>query len=384
MTNTLTNLIPSLYAGLDVVSRELIGFIPGITRDAQTERAAVGQVVTFPIVPQGALEDITPAVTPPTSGSQVIGSDSLTITKSKAYPILWNGEEQKGLNNNGPGYNPILRDQFAQGVRTFANAIEADLAGLHLYASRAIGAAGTTPFATDLSNPADAKKVLDDNGAPAVGRSLLINTTAGAAARKLTQLTNVNQAGTIDTLRNGELLNLDGFSIKESAQINNFVAGTAASATTDATGYAIGTTVIALAAAGTGTLIAGDVVTFAGDTNQYLIVAGDADVSNGGSFTIAKPGLRVAMSAAAKAITVKAASARNMFFTKNALVLAARAPALPEGGDMADDRTTVMDPISGLMFEVSLYKMYRQVRIEIAMAWGVKCTKPEHLGVLLG
>lgn len=67
--------------------------------------------------------------------------------------------------------------------------------------------------------------------------------------------------------------------------------GTAAGATTDAAGYAIGATVINLAAAGAGTLIAGGFITFAGDANQYQMTVGDANVSNGGSITLAAPGL---------------------------------------------------------------------------------------------
>jgi hypothetical protein len=384
MSNTLTGLIPTVYSALDVVSRELVGLIPGVQRDAQTERAAVGQTVSFPIVPQGSLEDITPAVTPPSSGSQTIGNSTLTITKSKAYPILWNGEEQRGLNNGGPGVNPIMRDQFAQGFRTMANAIETDLAALQSGFSRAWGTAGTTPFASDLSDPANLRKILDDNGAPAGGRSLVINTTAGAKVRTLAQLTKANEAGATDPLRTGELLNIHGFSLRESAQIVTSVAGTASGATTDNAGYAVGTTTLTLASAGTGTLVAGDVVTFAGDTNKYVIASGDTDVSNGGTFTIAAPGLRVAMSAATKAITVVAAAARNMAYTQNAIVLAMRAPALPEGGDSADDRMTVQDPKSGLFFEIATYRMYRQVRMEIAAAWGVKLVKPEHTALLLG
>jgi len=89
--------------------------------------------------------------------------------------------------------------------------------------------------------------------------------------------------------------------------------GTASGATTDATGYSIGTTTITLASAGTGTIIAGDRVTFAGDTVKYVVTSGDADVSNGGTITIASPGLLTAIPASATAITVYAGAIEATF-----------------------------------------------------------------------
>ena len=80
--------------------------------------------------------------------------------------------------------------------------------------------------------------------------------------------------------------------------------GTAVGATTNAAGYSIGDSVITLASAGTGTLLIGDVVTIGTDTTRYVLTAGDADVSDGGTFTVS-PVLVVAISAAATAITVK-------------------------------------------------------------------------------
>ena len=82
--------------------------------------------------------------------------------------------------------------------------------------------------------------------------------------------------------------------------------GTASGATTDATGYATSTTTITLASAGTGTILVGDYVTFAGDTVKYKVTSGDADVSNGGTITIDSPGLLTAIPASATAITVYA------------------------------------------------------------------------------
>lgn len=384
--NTLTRLIPDLYAALNVVSRELVGFIPSAFRNVSAERAAVGQEVVYPIAPAGAMFDVTPAMTIPEPSDRVIGNGTLKITKSKGVDFGWTGEEQRGL-NTGPGYLSIQSQNFAQALRTLTNAIELDLAIAALAgASRATGTAGTTPFATNVGDAAQVRKILDDNGAPATGRSLVVDTSAGAALRTLQNLTRVNEAGTSMTLRDGELLNLSGISIKESAQIQNAAASTAAGATTNAAGYAVGARVITLAAAGTGAVIAGSSIAFAGDANKYTVSAllGDADVSNGGPITINAPGLMKAIPAAATAITVTAAHVGNVGFVDTALHLIARAPALPAEGDMASDRRMLIDTRSGMSFEVSLYPGYRKIRAEVAAAWGVGVTQGEHIAELMG
>jgi hypothetical protein len=384
MANTITGLIPTMYNALDVVSREITGLIPAVTSDMTYERAAVGQTVRTPVAPASTASDITPAVTPPNDGDQTIGYTDMTITKARRVPIRWNGEERLGLDNNGAQYNIIFRDQMAQAMRTLTNEVEADLAALHIYGSRAYGTAGTTPFGSSLADTAQIRKLLVDNGAPLTDLNLVMNTSAGASLRTLAQLTKANEAGDTSLLRRGVLLDIHGMALRESAQIVTSTAGTGASATTNTAGYAIGATTITLASAGTGTIIAGDVITFAGDTNKYVVVTGDADVSNGGTVVLAAPGLRKALAASAIAITVVAAAARNMGFSRSAIALATRAPALPAEGDSAADRFMLTDPNSGLSFEVSMYKQYRQVQYEVALAWGVKAVKPEHIGILLG
>lgn len=381
MANTLTNLIPSLYASLDVVSRELVGCIPCATVDASVTRAAVGQTVYSFYTPTTAATDITPGVTPPDDGDQTIGSIPLQITKARRASFRWNGEQTLGLNNNGAGTAAIQNDQIMQAMRTLVNEMEVDLVRAAVVASsRSYGTAGTTPFASTLGDPAQVRKILDDNGAPGSDRCMVINTTAGAALRTLSQLTKANEAGTSLTLRSGELLDLHGFSIHESAGVRAATKGTGASYTSNTAGYAIGATDITLIT-GTGTVLAGDTVTFAGDSNKYVVAVG---VAAPGVISLNAPGLQVALAASAVAMTVGNTATTNIAFTKSSLILATRAPALPTNGDSAVDRITITDPRSGISFEVAMYAMYRQMQYEISAAWGVKGVKAAHSSILLG
>ena len=385
--NTLTNLIPDLYAALDVVSRELVGFIPSVTIDPQTSRAAIGQTVYSHVAPAATASNIAPDVTPPDDGQQTIGNVSLAITKARRVPIRWQGEESLQMNNGGPGVKNIIRDQFAQAMRTLVNEIELDLGNLYKYGSRAAVPNDTTLFKTNLADAANVRKILADNGAPLSDLQLVIGTTEGAALRTLTQLSKANEAGGDSLLRQGVLLDIYGMAIRESAQVQTPAVGTEENGTLDSTDYAVGATSLKLASAGTGTILAGDLMTIAntGDTTtQYVVLTGDSDISDGGTIVIAAPGLLKAITTDSLAVAIRPSGSRCMAFARSAIVLATRMPALPAEGDMASDRTTITDPRSGLSFEVAVYKQYRQVQFEVSIAWGCKAVKPEHIAILAG
>lgn len=380
MANVLTPFIPDLYQALDEVSRELVGFVPSVARNSSAARAAVGENVIVPVSTALQSKDCSPAMQVPEPNDFALDNVAIVINKSKNVSFGLNGEEYQGL-NNGIGANQVLAENFKQAIRTLVNEMEIDVAKeAAINASRAFGTAGSTPFESDLKAAAQIKKILDDNGAPSVGRSLIIDTNAGVNLRGLTQLTNAGNAGTTMTLRQGELLPLFGLSIKESAGVYNGVAGTAAGATVNAAG--IGATELTLKAGTSGTIKAGDFITLAGDSNKYVVME-EVAVSNGNKIKIAKPGLRVAASDGAS-VSVVASSARNVAFTQNAIQLVTRAPALPGGRDSAVDSYMLTDARSGMSFEVRVYNGYRKMRAEVACAWGVKAVKPEHIAALLG
>lgn len=381
--DTVTNILSDIYEAMDIVSREPVGLMQSVTLSSQADRASLNQNIDVPIEPAISGVTVSPSMTIPDPAALTPTTATVTMSNSKSYPFQLTGDTEKAY-NTGVGWSNGRAGRIAQAIRALVNDVETTLAGLHTSFSRAYGTAGTTPFASTLADSAQIKKILDDNGAPAMERTLVIDTTAGANLRTLAQLTQVNTSGTDSTLRNGVLLPIHGIDVRESGQILTSTAGTGSSATTDNAGYSIGDTVITLAVAGTGTIVAGDVITFAGDTNKYVVASGDADVSNGGTITLAAPGLRKAIAASTTAITVVAAAARNMAFSRNAILLAARPVATPSDGDAAVDRMIVVDPVSGFPIEFAYYKGYHMNRWEASMAWGASVVKPEHTALLLG
>jgi hypothetical protein len=379
MANVLTDLAADIYVAADVVARELTGGLTAVTINSNgSQRAALNDVVRSHFTRAATVGDTSPSMTIPEGDDQTVGSKTLTINKSRSVKIPWTGEDMKHV-NNGSGFETIYGDQIRQAMRAIVNEMEVDVMNAaYLAASRAIGTAGTTPFASNFNELAELRKILVDNGTPMDNQvSVIMDTAAGTKLRNLAQLQKVNENGSDQLLRNGVLLDLQGLMLKESAGIATPTAGTGSSYVTNGT-FAVGDTAISIDT-GTGTILAGDVITFAGDTNKYVV----ATALTGGVVTIAAPGLRKAL-ADGVAVTLAATATKNVAFHRRAVEIAMRPPAVPEGGDAAVDETVIQDPFSGMVFELRAYKGYRKSMFEVASAWGVKAWKPEFIALLQG
>ena len=297
MANVLTNLAADIYKAADVVGRELVGFIPAVTvnGDAVT-RAAKGDTIRshFTRTPTVSTS-FAPAMTIPEGTDQTVDNKTMVVDTFATVQIPWTGEDMKHV-NNGSGFETIYGDQIRQAMRAICNTIELSLFNTaYKAASRAVGTAGTTPFATTIDPVADVRKILVDNGCPMDGAvSLVMNTAAGTALRKVTNLYKVNESGGSDMLRQGVLLDLQGIMLRESAQISQVTKGTGASYTTNTAGYAVGATDIAI--------ITGGTVIVNGPTNN-----GNGALDVNGTFTISG-GTLVALGSSGMAETPDATS----------------------------------------------------------------------------
>ena len=384
MANVLTDLAADIYKAADIVGREQVGFIPSVLINAGSERAAQGDTVRSHFTRAATVNtSYSPAMTIPEGDDQTVDNKTMTIDSAANVQIPWTGEDIRSV-SNGAGYETIYGDQIAQAMRGIVNQIEADVATeAYTNASRAVGAAGTTPFGSNFDTIAEARQVLVDNGMPEDGQAtLILGSTAGTNLRNLAQLQKANEAGGDELLRRGTLLDLQGLMIKESRQVQAHTKG--AGAGFDAAGgEPLNETTIALDGGTVNTtgVKAGDVVTFAGDSNKYVVNTGLTSAS--GNIVIGGPGLQEALADTVE-MTIGDSYAANVAFHRNAIELVARAPEQPFGGDAAVDRMTVQDPISGLIFEVAVYKGYGKMMIDVTTLYGVKAWKPDFIATLMG
>lgn len=380
MSLTLTSFTENIFRARDTVARELIGFIPGVLTNSDTDEVSINGTVNSLKTGAPTLNtSLTPSMTIPEGDAQTIANEQMTLNKVANVQIPLTGEDTRKLENVGQ-YQEVIDDMFTQGIRAITNQVELDIGSTaYLSASRAVGTAATAPFGSDFKLIPQARQILVDNGAGVSDLHLVMNTLAGTNLRSLANLFKVNEAGSDATLRNGELLNLMGLSLKESAGVASHTKGTGTGDTLSGT-PAIGSTELTFSAFTAGEYVAGDVIVIEDDPNKYVIASADATANK---VTIQAPGLRKT-GINGKTITVGADYTANLAFRRPAIELALRPYAVPAGGDAASDRMVVSDDRSPLVFDVNLYRGYKKNMIEMNCVYGVKVWKPEFLATVLG
>jgi len=387
---TISSLTEQIYQARDLVAAEPTGFLQSVIVNGGSEGVSIGGTVLSLRTGQPTLNtSYSPNMTIPDGDAQTLSTETMTIDKVANVQIPLTGEQQRQLDNTAGGEYARLQ-MFAQAFRAIRNAIEAECGTvIKNGSSRATGTAGTNPFATNINPLADLAQILNDNGCPINPNetSCVINTTAGTKFRQLSNLYKVNEAGDGNLLRRGDFGDIFGFSLKQSAGVATHTKGTlAGSPTSAAAGFALGATSITLTASvGTGTIVAGDALSIANDTgNVYIVKTGVADASLASTLVLNQPGLRKATGASTRALSLAANYTGNVGFHKSAVELVMRPPSQPYGGDAATDRMTMFDEVSGLSFEIALYKGYGKVMFDITCLYGVKVWKPEFVATLLG
>lgn len=375
MANDLSALQPVAYSAARMVANEPAGMVGAINMDFDDKGVAKGDTVDVPVAPTRTASDFTPSNITSTGTDATATDISVEITKSRKVDWNLTGEQQRSL-ENGTINTDWVSQLIAQGMRTLRNEAEVDaIQAAKIGASRAVGTAGTTPFGSDLSAMTAARKVLQDNGAPLADLQLVIDTSAGLNLRNLGIIAQADQAGSEEERRSGNLLRQYGFQISESAGISTHTKGTGSGYLVNDASSAIGDTTIATDT-GSGTILAGDVTTIAGDSNKYVVNT----ALSGGSFVIGDPGLRAAAADNA-AITVGNDYVPNLAFERSAVVGVMRPPVMPANPTIQQMLVSDQFGMTYLMLQIA---QYGQISWELHLAWGFKAVNGQFIATIMG
>lgn len=371
MANVLDPLIPTLTASLNSVVREATPINMVIDTSYGVQAAALNQ--TVPVVSSSPVagQDITPGATHPGSVDVQASSIQVGITKRRFYAFNLSGEEMAAMGANAGQYQSL---QMQEAFRAGINELWDDIAALHAQAGYAFGTPGTNPFASNLDAISDIGQILDESSAPTQGRFLVLDPTTKSTAAKLGALQEVAKAGSSETLRDGVITRLGGYNIGWANSIKLHTKGTGTGYQINKSGgYAIGATSL-IVDTGSNTIVAGDIITGAGDSNKYIVAS-----FSGGVITL-NSGLKQAW-ADDTAITIANSSRRMLFGHRSAIAFGIRPPHM--GDDMAKDRVLVSDPLTGLTFSVAYYPQFGRGTFQAELAWGGKIIRNAWCGSLI-
>lgn len=344
--NTTTSIIPKLLAqALPIIQTNCV--MPQLI-NRSFDRIAKGKGSTVDVpVPVAVASG---AVSPSASNLDPAGLEYTTVPITMdqwRYAAFHLTDKDKKEVMDG-----VMPMEAKEAIKQLAKDVDSYLFGLYKGFYGAVGTAGTTPFASDIAAAVNARKILNEQEAPDDERYAVIDTTAEANALMLAAFRDTSQSSDNGPIIKGQLGTKLGFDWFYSVRVPSHTKGTAGALTvTHISNSAAGVKTVTLkVGSSTGTLLTGDIITFAGHTQQYVVTA-DATLTTSGVSVAIYPGLKVAVDGSGTPVAVTQVNnhVANLAFNRNAIAMASRPMEdTNEGGDgWASD--TIVDPVTKIL-----------------------------------
>ena len=382
ISNTLTAILPKILARglLHLRSRVLMTRL--VNLDYSMEAKKKGETIDVPVAASITSGAVAPAAYPAAPTNLTTATVQITLDNWQKASFGLTDKELGQINAQDDFITLEMTAAFEALAVDINDSIFAEYVGVYGYT----GTADTTPFGAgvEVTSATLARKILNQQKCPRDNRRGVLDFDAEANALALTQFSDAEKVGGSDVKISGEIGRKFGIDWNADDGVPTHTAGDASGATTDATGYALGLKTVTLASDGTGAILSGDIITFAGDSQTYAVTSGDADVSGGGTISFV-PGLKVVIAAQVTAITLKATHVSNLVFHRDAFALAMRAPddALKEVFN-PQNSYTMQDPVTGLVMRLEVIRMYKQTMWELDCLWGAQLIRAEYATRIAG
>jgi len=349
--------------------------------------ARKGQTVNVPYSKAKTTYDVTPSNTLLSPADSAPATIPIALNNWKGVNFYLTDKERTQIMKE----DNFLPLETAEAMRALGNVVNSNLLSLYTKVYGYVGTAGTTPFSnsTDRTATKDATLLatkLNDQLCPKSNRQAVVDSAAEAEMLALPQFANLDKSGDSQVVTEATMGRKYGFNWHSENAIVTHTAGVpggtplvngahAADATARSDTLAVDGMTIT-----TGTYLAGDVITVAGHSQTYTVLA-DATANGSGEATLSiAPGLQAAVADNA-AVTLKASHVVNLGFHPQAFALA----TAPFEADLNDNPNVwLKDPVTGLVVRLEIMRQYKQTVWEFDILWGSECVRPEFASRLAG
>ncbi len=341
-----------------LVNREYEKDIVGAKR-GETVNVAVPSAITT--------RTVSPDVVPPAVTAVTPTNVAVTLTEWKEAPFAM---DDKGL---AQVLNGIIPMQASEAIKSLANTIDnfiwGKYKGFHGYA----GVAATTPFQTDFSEYLDARKFANSavHLMDMEPRTMLIDPDAESKVLGLRGVQDAGFAGTTEGIVNGQIGRKLGATWVMTQNVPTHTAGTGTAYLVNNGNITAGSTVITVDT-GSGTILEGDIVTFASHSQTYAIVS-----SVGGS-TVTSVTLNRGLVAAivdGNTMLLKPTHVVNLLMHRDAIAFA-MAPLSETKLTDNETSATAIDEESGLSLRLELTRQHKQYQWSWDALYGASVVRP--------
>lgn len=383
MANDLTKVIPQLLAQGMLALRQMAIMPRLVNSSYSTEAGKKGSTIDVPIPSAIAAVEVAPANVPPTTADSTPTSVAIPMDQWWEAPFYLT---DKDVLQCMDGTIPM---EASEAIKAIANKVDIYLLGLYIDLYGWYGTAGTTPFADGTTKDATgARKILHKQLAPPQDRRVVLDPDAEANALNIRAFQDASWSGDVEAILNGNLNRKLGFQWFMDQNVFTHTAGTITTGliAKASTAVAVGLkTLLATTAASTGAcaLKKGDIISFAGDTQTYVLTANATQASAATDVTLAfEPGLAVAK-VGSEAITVKATHVINMAFHRDCFAFASRPLLDIDANGLGAILESVVDPVSGLTLRLEVRREHKRTRFSYDMLWGGATVRRE-FGMRMG
>lgn len=373
MANNLANIADKIMARGLMALRSTNALSRQVNRSYDVEAAEIGSTIDIPIPSAVPSRDVTPSHVPPAVQDSAPTKAQIVFDFWKEAPFHLTEKEMREVDVNG-SYVPMQTSEAIKRLINDWNAYLANKARLAFF--NVAGTAGTTPFATTLAAYTEARRLLNVELAPTSDRRVILDPNAESNALGLPQFTQADQRGDQGGIIEGMIGRKLGADWFMDQQLSTHTAGVPGGTPLVNGALSIGATAVVLDGGGiSGTYLAGDIVSFAGHTQTYVVTA-NATLNGSGAGTInIFPPLRAAVADNA-AITLRATHMNNFVFHRDAIAAAVRVlpPTPSEFGVIS---RTAIDPVTGMPLRLTVALRHRLIEWSFDLLGGATVPRPE-------